>query len=711
MNNEQTKKKSIETNKIKDTNNVQGAHKVAVLQLDMDWQTVMISDIENFLHLALQLKGECNFHISGRKRSRCFLHNRAIHTHREREKREKKGEGERPRHHEKMENGNSVCNAIFRDLSLNLALSFFVGLAVMSSRVEDDDGSSSEEEEKKIPQDRISWKEDGNDAKKEAKRSSKLEGEKSVEKETETNETKKEIKIFKKVSKSENRRKKTKKEKEKEKEKDPASSPTPKKKSDRKKREDPSASPRPTAPLSPPSSSRHQRIHSEEFEIEDFEVQNFFNPPKSPTMDAKRISPLTGSSSLPLVSFSPASISSPSSSSSSSSASSISSASASTSASFSASSSFASSSSLASVKGGKASRSTPALIKEEEAVENVFSLGFLDFFENGIFSDISLMTSDGKEYRAHRLLLAFSSKYFHEILLKLPMGTPTLKLDFGDPNDVFPQVLGYMYSGTAVINADNSIPLLAFADKLDMSDLKTRTGQYIAATIRRENCISMLKRAFEFDAKEVIDKCTTVIARNFCFLHADFSFLPPAMYLKILQHEDLAVKNELDLFLGLDAYIRAHPDLPPAQIAEMVRCIRFVHFTMEQMNQYAIGNPIVPPDLVIEALAAKVSRLENPQVPSAGHPLIPRLRERKRYGLTFEYSDKNGVGPFGNGVISWIATSCGTAEYQNPILKGEVKITVSSIDKGDPNQLLGAEALEFWFAFILYFLFFLFPLQ
>ncbi len=342
----------------------------------------------------------------------------------------------------------------------------------------------------------------------------------------------------------------------------------------------------------------------------------------------------------------------------------------------------------------------PTLLPKDDAVESVFSMGFLDYFESGTFSDITLVTSDGKEYRAHRLLLAFSSKYFHEILLPLPAHTLTLPLDLGDPNDVFPQVLEYIYSGNIVINADNSIPLLAFADKLDMSELKTRTGQYIAATIRRENCISMLKRAFEFDAKEVMDKCTTVIARNFCFLHADFSFLPPAIYLKILQHDDLAVKNELDLFVGLQAYLSVHKDLSPDQISEMVRCIRFVHFTMEQMSQHAIGNPIVPPELVIEALAAKVSRLENPLQSSSQPPVIPRLRERKRYGLTFEYSDKSGVGPNGNGVISWIATNCGTTEYQNPILRGDIKITVSSIDKGDPNQLLGSEAMEFWYCLL-----------
>ena len=40
------------------------------------------------------------------------------------------------------------------------------------------------------------------------------------------------------------------------------------------------------------------------------------------------------------------------------------------------------------------------------------------------------------------------------------------------------------------------------------------------------------------------------------------------------------------------------------------------------------------------------------------------------------------MGPNGNGVLSWIGTNCGRGEWENPALKGEVKITASSVGQG-----------------------------
>ena len=327
-----------------------------------------------------------------------------------------------------------------------------------------------------------------------------------------------------------------------------------------------------------------------------------------------------------------------------------------------------------------------------------FLKDFLDYYNSGMFSDVTVIRGDGKQYHVHRLILALGSEYFHRLFLE-HSSEKTIKIEFADPNEVFSDALQYMYSGEVIVTDHNSIPLLALADKLEMSDLKTQTSRYIASRIRRENCIEMLERAFEFDAKEVITKCTNVIARHFCFLHVDFSFLPPEIYLQILQHEDLAVKNEVDLLQGLESYIREKKEISPAIVTEMVRSIRFIHFTMEQMNKYVIGNPLIPPEIVIEALAQKVTKLVQPGCLELQQPLSPRHRERKRYGLMLEYVErKNGVGPNGNGVLAWIATNGGGSQWTNPAINGDVKITASSVDKGDPSQLLAPEPSELWTA-------------
>ena len=318
--------------------------------------------------------------------------------------------------------------------------------------------------------------------------------------------------------------------------------------------------------------------------------------------------------------------------------------------------------------------------------QHVLAEGFLDFYQSEQFSDVTLICKKaGKSYRAHRLILASSSQYFHNLFIE-NNEVSEIHLEVADPNNVFPDVIKYIYSGDVVINSENSIPLLALADKLDLSDLKTQSSRYLAGSIRHENCISMLKRAFEFDAKEVIDKCTNVIARNFCFLHVDFSFLPPHIYLKILQHEDLAVKSEVDLLTDLQSYVHSRKNISEEPISkeildEMVRCIRFVQFSMDQLRAHVIGNSMIPPDVIIESLAAKVTTLEqNTSSSSSSLPPLPTnphlFKKRKQPGLTLGYSEKKGgVGPNGNGVLNWIATNCGITEWQNSSLQAIVKVT------------------------------------
>lgn len=45
------------------------------------------------------------------------------------------------------------------------------------------------------------------------------------------------------------------------------------------------------------------------------------------------------------------------------------------------------------------------------------SLGFLDFFYSSKFSDVTLVMPSGTEYKAHKLILAYSSLYFYELFI------------------------------------------------------------------------------------------------------------------------------------------------------------------------------------------------------------------------------------------------------------------------------------------------------
>eukprot|EP00007_Cunea_sp_BSH-02190019_P009022 CAMPEP_0174241140 /NCGR_PEP_ID=MMETSP0417-20130205/21972_1 /TAXON_ID=242541 /ORGANISM="Mayorella sp, Strain BSH-02190019" /LENGTH=828 /DNA_ID=CAMNT_0015320341 /DNA_START=117 /DNA_END=2600 /DNA_ORIENTATION=- len=315
--------------------------------------------------------------------------------------------------------------------------------------------------------------------------------------------------------------------------------------------------------------------------------------------------------------------------------------------------------------------------------------GFLDFYESGEFSDLELILPTGARYKVHRIILKESSGFFRERLTDLD--TSELHLDLDDERNVFADVLRFMYSNEIVVSSNNSLPLLAMANCLVMDDLKRKTSEYIAANISRVNALDMLQRAFNYKSNEIINTCTSVIAKNFCYIHnADYSFLPPETFLAILQHPQLAVREEHELYRQIERYIDKHPGLSQEHIDGMMRSCRFVFLDNESMEK-VVSNPLVPRDLIIEALMAKV-KPEN-----ARDPKNPRLQPRERYGISFVFSKKTqGVGRTGAGVLDWIATQSGTKAWENPHEKQEIHVTASSIEKGSPHHLVDHEPSELW---------------
>jgi hypothetical protein len=99
--------------------------------------------------------------------------------------------------------------------------------------------------------------------------------------------------------------------------------------------------------------------------------------------------------------------------------------------------------------------------------------------------------------------------------------------------------------------------------------------------------------------------------------------------------------------------------------------------------------------LIIEALMAKLKDSENRSdefVSTQGQVPNLRLEPRVAYGIRFEYSSDFD----NNGILYWIATNGGRAAWQNPHHTKRITVMASSIEKGDPTELVGIVPTELW---------------
>lgn len=196
------------------------------------------------------------------------------------------------------------------------------------------------------------------------------------------------------------------------------------------------------------------------------------------------------------------------------------------------------------------------------AAPDLFRPGFLEYYRQGHFSDVTILTQT-RTYKAHRMVLAFSSEFFEAMLLGEFQETQTSVIDLRDtfdPRDIFPEVLRMMYSGRVDITQSTAVPLLAMSDVLLISAIQNKCNEYIATHMNKKTALNFLLQATELHQERLAQQCIKVLACNFLHICDDtnFSGLDLEHFVKLICHPRLAVKNEWTLFTVIMRYLESY---------------------------------------------------------------------------------------------------------------------------------------------------------
>lgn len=340
--------------------------------------------------------------------------------------------------------------------------------------------------------------------------------------------------------------------------------------------------------------------------------------------------------------------------------------------------------------------------------------------QSGQFSDVTLKF-DSHEYKAHKAVLAYSSEFFSRLLLSefKESAQSLITLKFPDSQNVFPDLLAFMYGGSITLTLESVIPVLAMADHYLIKDLVSVCTEYLSAHIQKENVLVIVKSALNFHFEDIITKCIAVIAKNFCFITSDYIFFPPSLFLQLLSHPGLVVKNEYALYELVWQYIRAHPDLEPSKIYHMMGTIRYIWMTYPQLILVE-ENAFVPREFLIEAIMERLGRFEigattNPTTNnhSQSHNFSPpnhglykvysgsedniRLHPRPPQSWTFECPSTLEISEnLPHGVIYHIATRGGLDGWQNPVTSNRIAVLGSSVERGALHDIVTVSPSDLW---------------
>ena len=114
------------------------------------------------------------------------------------------------------------------------------------------------------------------------------------------------------------------------------------------------------------------------------------------------------------------------------------------------------------------------------------SAALRQYYKDGRFSDIVVVTEDRTRLKCHRVVLACNSTKLDEALAEedFPHGSELVLK--GVESAALEAIIAYFYAGSIHITVPLSLPILAGAVKLDVSGLQSAVHSFVAQILARE---------------------------------------------------------------------------------------------------------------------------------------------------------------------------------------------------------------------------------
>ena len=165
--------------------------------------------------------------------------------------------------------------------------------------------------------------------------------------------------------------------------------------------------------------------------------------------------------------------------------------------------------------------------------------------------DITLVSKDNRELKAHRNVLSAASPFFSKLLQSDMKENQEGIVRFEEiSGSVIEDVLQFIYTGTVEVTQENSKELIAAGNYLIIPGLKTASGRFLEREMSHINCISTFYLAEKYDCDELITNSRRFIHENIVSVAKldEFLHLEAKEIERWISSDDITVKEEANVF-------------------------------------------------------------------------------------------------------------------------------------------------------------------
>ena len=209
--------------------------------------------------------------------------------------------------------------------------------------------------------------------------------------------------------------------------------------------------------------------------------------------------------------------------------------------------------------------------------------------------DITLVTNDDRELKAHRNVLSAASPFFCKLLESDMKENREGIIRFEEISGcVMEDVLEFIYTGTVEVTQENAKELIAAGNYLMIPSLKTVSGRFLEAEMTDSNCISTFYFAEKYDCVELIRDSREFIHENFAFLGEmdEFLSLEAKEVAVWISSDEIAVTAEADVFEIILKWVEHSKSERKAAFEELFRHVR-LSFLSRDCLEDVVTNELV----------------------------------------------------------------------------------------------------------------------
>ena len=244
---------------------------------------------------------------------------------------------------------------------------------------------------------------------------------------------------------------------------------------------------------------------------------------------------------------------------------------------------------------------------------------------NDIFCDVTIAVK-GKEFKAHRAVLAAASPFFLTLLTSdMKEGNEKLiEVELEEATEsVMEDALEYLYTGNVTVVEGRAHNLIATANFLLLPSLKTMAANVLKDTLTTENCIFNYYFAEKYDCVELKDKCRKVINTNFSVVMEteDFLKLDQKQVMEWVSNDDVIVNEEENIFKGIVRWVSHNKSEREGDFPELLHQVRLPFlshdFLLDELvkDELITKDPVFCSNFVINAMKVVLSSSDSPQQP------------------------------------------------------------------------------------------------